>query len=230
MISPLKIILLACAACAGLVSEVRAAETTNGLPRVFCASPQALVTANALIAAHDVSIQPAFDQLLAEANRALKAKPASVMDKKQIPPSGDKHDFVSQAPYYWRDTNSPGGKYIRHDGERNPEAAEDSDAGHFGAVCSNSHALALAFYFSGDEKYAARAAEIIRVWFLNSGTRMNPNFNFGQAIPGEVEGRAAGLISARGLVDLVDAMGLLAGSKSWTVADQQGMTSWVDKY
>jgi hypothetical protein len=38
------------------------------------------------------------------------------------PPSGDKHDYMSQAPYFWADPSKPGGlPYIRRDGERNPE-------------------------------------------------------------------------------------------------------------
>ena len=152
------------------------------------------------------------------------------MDKTQIPPSGDKHDYVSQAPYSWRDTNSPGGKYVSRDGERNPEAEKNSDAGNFASVCSDTHTLALAYYFSSDEKYAAKAGEFIRVWFLNPATRMNPNLKYGQGIPGSVEGRPAGLISARGLADLVDAIGLLAGSKIWTTNDQQRMTAWVGDY
>jgi len=59
---------------------------------------------------------------------------------------------------------------------------------------------------------------------------MNPNLDFGQGIPGQVTGRPEGLISARGLVDLMDGMGLLAGAKSWTDADQQGMEAWVGRY
>jgi hypothetical protein len=106
----------------------------------------------------------------------------------------------------------------------------DSDAGSLGKVCSSAHTLALAFFFTGDEKYAAKATEFVRVFFLNPATRMNPNLNYGQAIPGETEGRPAGLISARSLVDLVDAVGLLDGSKSWTAAEQKGMTGWAGDY
>jgi hypothetical protein len=214
----------------GFLSGVSAAESALGMPRVYCADPQVLASAKARMVASDPSLQPALNQLLADADRRLSQKAVSVMDKNQIPPSGDKHDFISQAPYYWRDTNSPDGKYVRRDGERNPECGQDSDAGRLGSVCSGAHTLALAYCFYGDEKYAAKAAEIIRVWFLNPETRMNPNLKYGQGIPGEVEGRSTGLIGARGLADLVDAIGLLAGSSSWETNDQQGMTAWAGDY
>ena len=202
---------------------------TSPLPKVFCADPHAMGAAKAKLAAGDNSLKPALDRLLRDANHALEIKPPSVMDKRRVPPSGDKHDYMSQAPYFWADTNSPG-HYIRRDGERNPESKQDSDAGHFGSVCSNTHTLALAYYFTGDERYAAKAAELVRVWFLNPATRMNPNMNFGQGVPGEIDGRPAGLIGARGLVDLIDGIGLLATSKSWTASDQQALSAWMNDY
>ncbi len=206
------------------------AGPAGDLPRVFAADPQTLVAAKSRLAAGDPALPPILHQLLAEADKDLAMKPLSVMDKDQVPPSGDKHDYMSQAPYFWRDTNSPDGNYIRRDGQRNPESEENSDAGHLGKTCHAAHTLALAFYFTGDEKYAVKATELIRVWFLNADTRMNPNLNFGQGVPGEVTGRPEGLISARGLVDVVDAIGLLAGSHAWTADDQQGMVAWVGQY
>lgn len=212
------------------VYNVYAAESPATLPKVFCADPKAMAAVKASLATDKAAFQPAFQHLMAEADKALTLNPPSVMDKKMAPPSGDKHDFLSQAPYFWRDTNSPDGHYVRRDGQRNPESNRSSDAGNLGRVCSSTHTLALAFYFTGDEKYAAKATDIIRHWFLAPATRMNPNLNFGQGIPGEVAGRPEGLISARGMVELMDALGLLTAAKSWTAADQTAMTAWVAQY
>jgi hypothetical protein len=210
--------------------EARASAADGATSKIFLADPQTLAANKSKLAAGDRTLRPALDHLLAEADRELRRKAPSVMDKQKTPPSGDKHDFMSQAPYYWPNTNSPGTKFVSHDGERNPDAAKDPDAGNFGSVCYDAHTLALAYYFSGDEKYAAKASEFIRVWFLDPATRMNPNLNYGQGIPGSVDGRPAGLIGARALADLVDAVGLLAGSKSWTANDQQRMLAWAADY
>ena len=42
-----------------------------------------------------------------EAERALAAGPFSVMQKERVPPSGDKHDFLTLAPYWWPDPSRP---------------------------------------------------------------------------------------------------------------------------
>jgi len=175
-------------------------------------------------------LKPALDKLLSDADDLLHRRTPSVMDKKEPPPSGDKHDFVSQAPYYWPDTNSPDAPYVRRDGERNPESGKNSDAGNLYFISQSAHTLALAYYFTGDEKYAAKAAAFTRVWFLDPATRMNPNLTYGQGIPGTVEGRSAGLIVGRSFALEVDAIGLLAGSTNWTAADQEGMVAWAREY
>jgi len=215
---------------AATFASAKQSPSAPDLPKVIYADPRALADAKARFLAGTTSLKPAFDQLFAAAQKALKSKPVSVMDKNRVPPSGDKHDFISQAPYFWRDTNSADGRYIRRDGERNPESGKDSDAGHVGQVCSDVHTLALAFYFTGNEAFAAHATELLRVWFLNPATRMNPNLNFGQGIPGEVAGRPMGIIGTRGFVGLVDAIRLLGNSTSSTAADQKGMVAWMTEY
>ena len=186
----------------------------------------------ARVLAKDAALLPAFRKLTNEANRALEIKPPAVMEKPRAGASGDKHDFLSQAPYFWPDPAKPDGlPYIRRDGHRNPESGDEhSDAPRMGRMANTAGTLAFAFYFSGDERYAAHATKVLRVWFLNPGTRMNPNFDQAQAIPGVNNGRGIGMIESRSLMEVCDAVGLLAGSRNWTRADDAAMQKWMREF
>ncbi|MEI9974388.1 MAG: alginate lyase family protein [Ignavibacteriota bacterium] len=116
------------------------------------------------------------------------------------------------------------------DGERNPEINGIADHTNMDRMASDSQSLALAWYFTHDERYAARAALLLRAWFLDPATRMNPNLNFGQYIPGINEGRGIGIIETRGLTSAVDAVGLLAGAPAWSDADRKGMELWFSEF
>src|SRR5580693_6965428 len=95
----------------------------------------------------------ARESLIKAADRALETKAVSVMDKTKTPPSGDKHDYLSQAPYWWPDPSKPNGlPYIRKDGVRNPEINGITDHTHMAHVAADSQTLALAWYFTGDEQ------------------------------------------------------------------------------
>ncbi|HEU5396805.1 MAG TPA: alginate lyase family protein, partial [Verrucomicrobiae bacterium] len=174
---------------------------------------------------------PLLASLERHARADLKVKPYTVTDKTVVPPSGDKHDYMSQAPYFWPDPKTPTGlPYIRRDGERNPEIKRIPNHGDILTMPEKVKTLALAYYFTGNETYAAKAAQLLRVWFLDPATRMNPNFEFAQAVPGVNNGRGTGLIESRALVDVVDGVGLLAGSKSWTAADDAGLKQWFGQF
>lgn len=153
-----------------------------------------------------------------------------VENKKHLAASGDAHDFVSLSTYYWPDpAKSNGLPYIRKDGVRNPELDEYDDP-KLGALCNNVRTLALAFHFTADEKYAARAVEQIRVWFFDEATRMNPNLQHAQFQPGKNTGTGTGIMDARNLTYVTDATHLLAGSKAYTPETDARLKAWFRDY
>lgn len=199
--------------------------------RVFLLDPAQLQASRQKILAGDKTIAPAVARLQREARAALKAGPFSVMDKQLTPPSGDRHDYMSEAPYFWPNPDSTNGlPYIRRDGERNPDIQRISDHRRQDEMVNAVHTLAVGYYLLGDEVCAARASFLLRAWFLSPATRMNPNLQYAQAVPGLNTGRGIGLIETRSLARVVDAIGLLKGSPSWTDADQQGMRQWFTEF
>lgn len=182
--------------------------------------------------AADSPLRPALAKLLEDADAALKAGPFHVMKKKLTPASGDKHDYLSLAPYSWPDPKKPDGlPYINRDGEINPESTSDSnDHEELDRLSGAVSTLAHAYYFTGDEKYAAHAAVLLRAWFLDPATRMNPNLNYGQAIPGVRDGSGIGIIDTRRFLAITDATLLLLPSTSWSAGDQRAMREWFERF
>lgn len=175
----------------------------------------------------DAAVQQALEALIQQARQTLNHPTYSVTYKSKVPPSGDKHDYMSVGPYWWPDSTKPDGlPYIRKDGRINPERYTIKDATYLHQLCVDVQQLAVTYYFTEDETYARRAAELLRVWFLNPETRMNPNLNYGQAIPGVTDGRGIGLIDSRYFAVLVDAVQLLKPSKAWPKAEHQALQSW----
>ena len=218
-------ILFILAAC-GLA---RAVETS---PRYFGVGPGVLAEVKSRLVARDQSLQPALQALQKDADEALKTSPPSVVEKSKTPPSGDKHDYMSAAPYFWPDPAKPDGlPYIRHDGKVNPESREDAfDRGRMGEMGHTVEMLALAYYFTGNEAYAAHAAKCLRIWFLDPATRMNPHLNYAQAVLGENTGRGTGIIDGRTIAAVADATGLLARSPAWTQTDDAALKAWLETY
>jgi hypothetical protein len=199
----------------------------------YGARPGALTKAKAALAAGDESAVKALQKLVADADKALAVTPPSVMQKSKVPPSGDKHDYMSLAPYYWPNPATKDGlPYVRKDGQVNPESRDEAvnDTLRARFVGAAVETLALAYFFTDEKKYAEHAAKLLRVWFLDPTTRMSPHFRFAQAVPGVNEGRGTGILEARGLADAADAATLLAGSGHWSASDQQALLAWGAAY
>ena len=58
---------------------------------------------------HQPYFSAAYQELISGADRLLDVRPLSVMLKEKTPGSGDKHDYMSQARYYWPDPSKPDG-------------------------------------------------------------------------------------------------------------------------
>src|SRR4051812_13907680 len=213
------------------VSMVAGQKNASGPPNVFLMDSRQLHEVKQTVASGDKRYAAALAKIDADAKKALSDGPFTVTSKTQAPPSGDKRDYMSQAPYFWADTSKKDGlPYIRRDGERNPEINKYPDHGTLDKLENSVESLSLAYYLKGDEAYAAKAVALLRAFFIDPATRMNPNLEYAQYIPGINTGRGIGLIETRGLTRVVDAIGLLDGSNAFTDADKQGLKDWFAKF
>jgi len=183
-------------------------------------------------AGRDPAIRDARDRLREEADALLAEGPWSVVHKTRLPAGADPHDYRSLGPYWWPDPQRPGGlPWVRRDGERNPEAATGAwDADRHRRMRGAVSTLALAWFLTGHEPYAERAARVLRAWYLDPATRMNPHLRYGQAIPGITEGRGIGIIETARLPELLDRAALLEGSPAWREEDRRGLRGWMAAY
>ncbi|KFY79813.1 hypothetical protein V499_01246 [Pseudogymnoascus sp. VKM F-103] len=175
------------------------------------------------------NLKTALNHLTAQADGWLTKGPFSVTSKTIEPPGGDKHDYASQAPYWWPNPNTADGcPYIQKDGVRNPDVDNYTDHGDRGDMFQSSYILSLAWYYTGKEKYALHAADILRTWFLTPATRMNPNLNHAQIIPCKNTGRAIGIIDfSQQYTAVLDAAAILAlGAPGWSKTDASGFKQW----
>jgi Alginate lyase len=226
----LFLLLLALAAALGMSPAAAEPSTKPEPPCLFQSDGRDLAKVKQRAAAGDKQLAAVLTKLRERADRELKTKPLTVVNKPKAPPSGDKHDYVSMAPYFWPDPKKKDGlPYIRRDGQVNPER-EKYDAPLLKKMAQAVSTLALAYYLTGEERYARHAAELLRVWFLDAKTRMNPNLNYAQFIRGVNQGRGIGIIDTVALLQVVDAIGMLEGARSWTRADQTGMKKWFRDY
>ena len=218
-----------------IVSNLHAQNSsTNGsfFPKTLAIDGKVLEKNLELISANDSDKVKALNSLLKKADKlVLEAKTFSVMDKKQVPPSGDKHDYMSTGPYWWPDPSKPDGlPYIRKDGQRNPTYYDITDSQEIDKVEDAALTLALAYYFTKENKYADFVAKLLKTWFLDAETRQNPNLNFGQGIPGLNTGRGTGLIETRDLFRVGDAAVLIQNTPNWNTKDHEDLKKWFSDY
>lgn len=217
------------ALCFVISSDVKGQSST--IPETFLIDGSFLKSSKDKIEKGDPILADAKKALIKAADDACKNGPYTVTSKAKLPPSGDKHDYMSVGPYWWPDsTKADGLPYIRKDGRTNPERHSIKDSDYLKSLSRDVKLLGLAYYFTGDKKYSDHAAYLLKVWFLNKETKMNPHLKYGQSIPGITEGRGIGIIDTKCMVDLIDGTQLIKGSVSWKPNDHRALQQWFTEY
>ncbi len=164
---------------------------------------------------------------------ALRAKIATVVDKPGASPTGDAHDYVSYARYWWPDPSKPDGlPYVQHDGKHNREQVARGDEYRLGHFCDNAEKLAAAWRVNHDEAAARRAGEWLRAWLVTPATRMTPNLEYAQVRLGRDNnhGSASGVLDGRGLARVINALQLLHDSPALAPGDEEKIRAWFSDY
>jgi Alginate lyase len=233
----LGVVLTAVAACVTVLvpiaSSQAAASGSPRAPKTVVMDGKRLLQAKARLGHGDPALRRAAKDLVVRADGWLGQGPWTVVDKPKPAPSGDPHDYLSQAPYWWpsqpKTPENPWGcPYVQRDGERNPEVDTGTDRPDIGKVVGSVTTLSLAWYYTGKKQYAEHASKVLRTWFVDPATRMNPHLNHGQFIPCKYDGRAIGIIDfSQQYTSILDAIAILdTGASGWSRSDRAGMRAW----
>ncbi|KAJ3315762.1 hypothetical protein HDU76_002108 [Blyttiomyces sp. JEL0837] len=157
----------------------------------------------------------------------------SVVAKNETATSGDKHDYLSLARYYWPDPSKPNGiPYIRKDGEVNPEVQLIPDFPLFKLLLKNVKALSVGYFYLDEPRYAAEVVRMVKQWFLDQETYMTPRLQYASVVRGynNDTGRNQGCLDFKDLHYLFDALALISDSGLWTMDDEMALRDWFSKY
>jgi hypothetical protein len=162
---------------------------------------------------------------------ALLTPLLSVTHKTRLAPSEDPHDYLSMGTYWWPNPDTANGlPYLRRDGEKNPEG-DQYDSTRLKKLVDAVFTLAWAGYFSGEIRFSQQAALLLKGWFIDKETRMNPHLDYGQFIPGVCDGRGIGIIDTSTVFPyLLDAITVVSASGALEPEDQADLNEWMKTY
>jgi hypothetical protein len=166
------------------------------------------------------------DRILAAAGRSLNLAPTPLTALPCPRSPGTVHDYYSESE---SDTGSATNSSSRAD----PYLAHRDALYTLGLAVP---ALAAAYLLTADERYAAHALLHLRVWFVNSATRMTPKLDFGatplsQTPPADtVGGTFQGILETLPLVEIAQAIPFLAVSPVFSEAELKRLQAWFAAY
>lgn len=182
----------------------------------------------------DAALQPALDRLRADADKAAQGPLVAVTDKgADAPsPSGDPHDYVSFAGYFWPDPKDGKAPWMMKDGVVNHAMIRRYDQPRLKTMITRVTDGSLAWWFTGEPRHAEVAVAQLRRWFIAPETRMNPHMDYGQCVPNRKDGKGNewGIIDANGFTTMLSAIALLEVDGVLPLADRTALRAWFSAY
>jgi len=170
------------------------------------------------------------ERILAKANAALTLEPITITKFPAKLSEGGLNDFYSNGEYWWPNPNTTNGlPYVQRDGQTNP----DNFNKHRECIWQLKEAVAAlgaAYKITGDDRYVVKAVELLRVFFLDPDTRMNPNLQYAQAIPGRSPGRGIGIIDALHLIEVPVAVEAMQKSPKFPPEVLARLKKWFGEF
>src|ERR1041385_3075507 len=193
--------------------------TTAALPP--CGQSNATITARASSVVA-IASEPALEiaaidrqRILDAAHAALALEPITITKFRAKLSEGGPNDFYSNGDYWWPNPNTTNGlPYVQRDGQTNPE----NFVAHRRCIAQLRDpvaALGAAYKLTGEDRYVTKSVELLRVFFLDPKTRMNPSLKYAQAIPGVSSGRGIGIIDTLHLIEVPMAIRAMQDSKAF---------------
>jgi len=167
--------------------------------------------------------------ILAKANEDLKSTPITVTAFHSDRSAGGRHDFFSEADYWWPDSLNPTGPYVQKDGQTNPANFSEHRLAmiRFSQLVGN---LASAYLLTKDNKFAFKAIQHCKAWYVDTATKMNPSLLFAQAIKGKVTGRGIGIIDMIQMIEVAQSVMVLEKQHAIKAADLKEIKKWFQQY
>lgn len=165
-----------------------------------------------------------------EANNIVLLQPLSVFDKKKSF-GPNKHFYSSISHYAWPDVDNPNGPYVIKDGQNNPEYAEyDGEA--LDKLAYRLKHLCTAYYITGDKEYKRAVEKQLKVWFWDKKTRMFPNFEYAQVLPGHNnnKGQSYGLAELSRFTVILESIMLFDYSKGLNRKEKRKLKAWFNAF
>lgn len=182
--------------------------------------PQAVNTVNGIIKDADEKI--------------ASGKVFTIVNKPYFPPGVKRNDYVSVSPYKWPNPDTPDGyPYISKDGQVNPESrTKYTDKQKIDNISDYVKKLGLAYFYTGDYKYPERVEQLIKAFFLDPETKMNPHLRFGQSTPtpNTPSGSTNGFIETTPFVSMLEGFNLAAESGVISKDVVDGLYDWMSEY